>query len=119
MTTPTAEGEEGLRHEPAPADGPWSKVRGPLAAGSIVVALVWAIANVANSPTETDTKHKQGESGQQYQQSAIPLASSPQSSWPKLIIPAGGKSERIVYMPDMQNIRLVILGNNYRVHNIY
>ena len=46
----------------------------------------------------------------------VPLASSPQSSWPKLVIPAGGKSELIAVPPGMH---IVMNGNNFRVHNVY
>lgn len=46
----------------------------------------------------------------------IPLASSPQSEWPKLIIPAGGRSETISVPTRMH---IVMTGNDFRVHNVY
>lgn len=53
---------------------------------------------------------------QQAAHSEIPLASSPQSSWPKLAIPANGKSERIPVPPGM---RIVMAGNKFLLHNVY
>ncbi|MDO8566906.1 MAG: hypothetical protein Q7R58_02000 [bacterium] len=46
----------------------------------------------------------------------IPLASSPQSEWPKLVIPAGGRSERVTSPPGMH---LVMSGNNFLLHAVY
>ncbi|MCR4276083.1 MAG: hypothetical protein NUV90_01730 [Candidatus Parcubacteria bacterium] len=53
---------------------------------------------------------------QQATRSEVPLASSPQSSWPKLVIPANGKSERIPVPPGM---RIVMAGNKFLLHNVY
>lgn len=52
----------------------------------------------------------------QVARSEIPLASSPQSSWPKLVIPAGGRSERI---PVPQSMHVVMGGENFRFHCVY
>ena len=46
----------------------------------------------------------------------IPLASSPQSSWPKLTAVAGGKFPHIAVPPKMH---VVMIGNNFRLHNVY
>ena len=48
--------------------------------------------------------------------SDIPLASAPQSSWPQLIIAAGGESELIPVPPQM---RPVLFGEDFRVHCVY
>lgn len=48
--------------------------------------------------------------------SEIPLASSPQSSWPKLVMSAGGRTELIPVPPQMH---IVMNGNDFRVHNVY
>jgi hypothetical protein len=53
---------------------------------------------------------------QQAARSEIPLASSPQSSWPKWAIPPGGKSERIVSPP---GFHLVAAGNHFLLHAVY
>jgi len=48
--------------------------------------------------------------------SETPLASSPQSSWLKLTIPAGGRSAHIPVPPDMH---MTAVGNNFRLHNVF
>ncbi len=48
--------------------------------------------------------------------SAIPLASSPQSEWPKLTIPPNGKSPMIPAVPGM---RIMMAGNNFRNYTVY
>lgn len=53
---------------------------------------------------------------QQATRSEIPLASSPQSSWPKLAVPAGGKSEVIPLPPDM---RVIWAGYQFRNYTVY
>ncbi len=46
----------------------------------------------------------------------IPLASAPQSSWPKLTAVAGGEFAHITVPPKMH---VVMIGNNFRLHNVY
>lgn len=46
----------------------------------------------------------------------IPLASEPQSTWSKWVIPPGGKSERNVSPPGMH---LVASGSNFKLHAVY
>lgn len=48
--------------------------------------------------------------------SDIPLASAPQSSWPKLVIPAGGRSELVPVPPGMY---IVMAGSGFINHTIY
>lgn len=48
--------------------------------------------------------------------SEVPLASSPQSSWPKWVMPPGGESERNTSPPGMH---LVAAGNYFRLHAVY
>lgn len=43
-------------------------------------------------------------------------ASSPQSTWPRLVLPAGGRSESITVPP---GTRMVAVGNNFLLHNVY
>jgi len=52
-----------------------------------------------------------------FQRSEIPLASAPLSSWPKLVIPANGKSGRISVPPEMHVITTDEVGS--RLHNVY
>lgn len=46
----------------------------------------------------------------------VPLASSPQSSWSKLAIPALGRSEQIPVPPGM---KAVMAGNRFVLHTVY
>ena len=48
--------------------------------------------------------------------SDIPLASAPQSSWSKLVIPAGGRSELVPVPPGMY---IVMAGNGFINHTVY
>ncbi len=47
----------------------------------------------------------------------LPLASEPQSKWPKLAIPAGGESERIP-LP-VGGMHVSVAGWNIKVHNVF
>jgi len=49
--------------------------------------------------------------------SLVPLASSPRSSWSKVIIPAGGESERIPLPASMHRIR--VDGGKYQLYTVY
>jgi hypothetical protein len=49
--------------------------------------------------------------------SEVPLASSPQSTWPKLVIPAGGRSE-LIPVPQGMHVTMVG-GNKFRLHTVY
>ena len=60
--------------------------------------------------TEPSSPHKQQLAH------TIPLASSPQSEWPKLVIPAGGRSEQ-VQVP--HGMRMVMAGSKFRLHTVY
>lgn len=53
---------------------------------------------------------------QYQQQTTIPLATSPQSSWPKLVIPANGKSQDIVVPAGMH---ITLIGDGFVLHSIY
>ncbi|MDE2173300.1 MAG: hypothetical protein KGJ31_01715 [Patescibacteria group bacterium] len=48
--------------------------------------------------------------------SNIPLASAPQSSWPKLVMAAAGESARIAVPLKMH---VVMVGSNFLLHNVY
>lgn len=50
-------------------------------------------------------------------QTNIPLASAPVTEWPKLTIPAGGRSERIQLPLGMHHI--TVIGNNYLLYSVY
>lgn len=49
-------------------------------------------------------------------QSEIPLATAPQSSWPKLVIPANGRTGIITVPPQMH---IKMNGNDFLLHNAY
>ena len=46
----------------------------------------------------------------------IPLASTPVAQWPKIVLPPGGKSERI---PVPQGMRVAMDGEDFRFHCVY
>ncbi len=48
--------------------------------------------------------------------SEIPLASSPQSEWPKLVIPAGGRSDMV---PRPSGMHIVMAGTRFLHHAVY
>lgn len=55
-------------------------------------------------------------SSQQVTRSEVPLASSPQSEWQKLVIPAGGRSE-LIRRPAGMKVRMA--GDNFLLHMVY
>ncbi len=66
-------------------------------------ALVWIKGDEKPSP-------------QHATRSEVPLASSPQSTWPKLVIPASGESEQVVVPPSM---RTRMIGDQFRLRIVY
>lgn len=53
-----------------------------------------------------------------HQRSEIPLASSPQSTWPKLVIPPGiGSESELIHVPP--GTQLSIAGYKFRLYNVY
>ncbi|MDP1707200.1 MAG: hypothetical protein Q8L30_01460 [bacterium] len=48
---------------------------------------------------------------------AIPLASMPQSEWPKLVIPAPGRS-KLIPVPQGMHVKMVG-GNKFRLYTVY
>ncbi len=48
--------------------------------------------------------------------SEIPLASSPQSEWPKLVIPSGGKSQ---FVPRPSGMKISMAGKNFEGFNVF
>jgi hypothetical protein len=85
----------------------WSKgVRGMvvavgvLIAGAMAVHGIWGDSSISPQATLLET----------------PPASAPQSTWPTLVIPAGGRTELLTVKPDTH---LVFRGNNFRIHNVY
>lgn len=72
----------------------------------LVVLPIWArITSPSAPPTERATR------------SEVPLATSPQSEWPKLVIPPGGKGV-IQYSEEMVGKHLV-LGGKFVLHSVY
>lgn len=86
----------------------------PLAVITVVVVTIWSISDYRNEEAVKVTS-QQPPSARVGQE--IPLASSPQSSWPKLVIPAGEKkSERVTVPPSM---RTTMIGDKFRLLIIY
>ncbi len=87
---------------------PWARpLQGVLVAAMTLLFVVLPFIGWFNEPPKPP---------EQAARSEIPLASSPQSEWPKLVIPAGGRSENIPVPPYMH---AMFIGNNFRVHNVY
>jgi hypothetical protein len=77
---------------------------------AVIIGIV-LIASVARSPEQ-----KQPEKAMlSMKATAIPLASSPQSSWPKLVIQADGQS----YVPRPSGMHIVTAGLNYTSYAVY
>lgn len=70
--------------------------------GALIVHGIWGDEKSGSQPVNS--------------RSEVPLASSPQSSWPKLVIPAGGKSEVI---PLPSGMRVMWAGYQFRNYTVY
>lgn len=88
----------------------------------IIAALIW----LPVGPLQTYAKKKslpspstvpQEQRGTARSGLEIPLASSPQSSWPKLVMPANGESEAISAVPPYMHV--VAKGDNFLLHTVY
>lgn len=79
---------------------------------AVIVGIMLLVASVKRD------RAKVAQAMPQYQQqtTTIPLASSPQSSWPKLVLAADGRSENIPIPPGM---RIVMSGNGFVLHTMY
>ncbi len=87
------------------------KVLVGLTATALVVLPMWSWMASPSSMTPSSSH-----SEIPLRHSDIPLASMPQSLWPKLVIPVGGKSEHIPVPPQM---RPILFGEEFRVHCVY
>ena len=87
------------------------KVLAGLTATVLVVLPMWSWMASPSSMTPSSSH-----SEIPLRHSDIPLASMPQSLWPKLVIPVGGKSEHIPVPPQM---RPILFGEEFRVHCVY
>lgn len=88
---------------------PWAKALQWLLAVTALMLFVFFPVLVGIRGDETPNSH---------QRSEIPLASSPQSSWPKLVIPSGiGSESELIHVPP--GTQLSVAGYKFRLYNVY